>query len=224
MSIARLSPARNPSAICSGVVRSGVVCSGVVRPGVVAALAVAALSACVVIPIDPKTGQPYPVTTTLTPPPVVVVQQPPSMPQNAGMGTGYVGASVMGANGMAGNPGVVNARLYPANEAARVVGLLAATVLDNGQGRGTFSVVYGQTPLSGEATRIGSNYPGFGQLLAQVSGGGVNWAAASGQRGIANAAGGNLSLRCEYLFSRPTQGTGACVGSDGAHFQIHFGG
>jgi hypothetical protein len=178
-------------------------------------LAAAALSACVVVPIDPATGQPYPYpyaqpvpAPAASPPQVVFVQPNAAQPS---------GVSAVNA------PGLVNARLYPANETARAVGLLNATVLDNGQGRGTFNVIYGNTALQGEATRVDRGYPGFGQVLARVQGGAANWSNAQGQRGIANAAGGNASLRCEYLFTSATQGTGACVGSDGAHYQIHFG-
>lgn len=44
-----------------------------------------------------------------------------------------------------------------------------------------------------------------------------------GQRGVANAASANASVRCEYLFTSATQGTGACIVSDGARYQVHFG-
>lgn len=151
----------------------------------------------------------------MAPPPVVVVQPaaPAALVQTAPAALVQAAPTV----------GLIHARLYPANDAARSAGLLTATVLDNGQGRGTFSVMYGQTAMQGEATRISHDHPGFGQLLAQVAGGGANWSNALGQRGLANAAGGGLSLRCEYLFSRVGQGTGACVASDGAQFQMHFG-
>ncbi|MBS7808639.1 hypothetical protein [Variovorax sp. PCZ-1] len=167
-------------------------------------LAVAALSACVIVPMDPKTGRPY---ESATQPPVVVVQQPTP----------------------AASPGIaapqwqtVQARLYPVNEAARNAGILQATVIDNGAGRGSFSVTYQGQALQGEATRVDRQYPGFGQIMSQVQGG-VNWAQAAGQRGIANAASSSYSLRCEYLFTAATQGTGACLASDGARYQIHFG-
>jgi hypothetical protein len=165
-------------------------------------LTVVALSACVVVPLDPKTGQPYGHT-----PQVVVVQQPvgSSPTQSAPAWT------------------TINARLYPVNDAARSAGLLQAAVIDNGTGRGSFTVNYLGQALQGEATRVDRNYPGFGQVLQQVQGG-SSWAQASGQRGIANAANGRNSMRCEYLFSAPGQGTGACLMSDGARYQIHFGG
>jgi hypothetical protein len=168
------------------------------------ALAAAALSACVVVPLDPKTGQPYghgPAS-----PPVVVVQQPAAAPGTA-----------------APTWTTVNVRLYPVNEVARQAGLLAAIVTDNSTGRGSFSVNYLGQSMQGEATRVDRSYPGFGSILQQVQGG-VNWSQAAGQRGIANAASGAHSMRCEYLFTSATQGTGACAVSDGARYQLHFGG
>jgi hypothetical protein len=168
-------------------------------------LAAAALSACVVVPVDPKTGQPY---GHAPQPQVVVVQQPASTAASASTPAPQWQA--------------VNARLYPVNETARSAGILQATVLDNGAGRGSFTVNYQGQALQGEATRVDRNYPGFGQIMSQVQGG-VNWSGAAGQRGIANAANSSNSMRCEYLFTAAGQGTGACVVSDGARYQIHFG-
>jgi hypothetical protein len=161
----------------------------------------AAMTACVIVPMDPKTGRPY---ESVAQPPVVVVQQ--------------------GAPSAVAPPQwqTVSARLYPTNEVARHAGALQASVIDNGAGRGSFTVSYQGALLQGEATRVDRNYPGFGQIMSQVQGG-VNWAQASGQRGIANAANSNSSMRCEYLFTAAGQGTGACVVSDGARYQIHFG-
>jgi hypothetical protein len=162
------------------------------------------LTACVIVPIDPKTGQPY---STHQPPQVVVVQQPQGAPFAAPAQTPV---------------NMLTARLYPMNETARAGGILQSTTADNGQGRGSFSINYlGQT-LQGEATRVDRNYAGFGQVLGQVLGGG-QWASASGQRGVANAASANASMRCEYLFTSANQGTGACIVSDGARYQVHFG-
>ncbi len=172
-------------------------------------LAAAALSACVIVPLDPKTGQPYGQAPS---PSVVVVQQP---------GAPVPASTAAGASAPSWN--ALNARLYPINDTARLAGPLSATVLDNGSGRGSFNVSYGGQAMQGEATRIDRNYPGFGQIMSQVQGG-VNWNQAAGQRGIANAASNRASMRCEYLFTSPGQGTGACVMSDGARYQIHFGG
>jgi hypothetical protein len=164
---------------------------------------VVGLSACVIVPLDPKTGQPY---SAHQPPQVVVVQQPQGAPSGV--------QAPAPAN-------VLSARLYPMNEAARAGGILQSTTVDSGQGRGSFSINYlGQT-LQGEATRVDRNYAGFGQVLSQVLGG--QWANANGQRGVANAASAAASMRCEYLFTSTTQGTGACIVSDGARYQVHFG-
>ena len=165
-------------------------------------LAAAALSACVIVPVDPKTGRPYE-----SAPPVVVVQQQPaqSAPQSS-----------------APQWTALNARMYPVNDIARTAGPLVATVIDNGTGRGSFTLNYLGQNLQGDATRVDRNYPGFGQIMSQVQGG-HGWGQAAGQRGIANAASSSLSMRCEYLFTAPGQGTGACLISDGARFQIHFG-
>jgi hypothetical protein len=168
-------------------------------------LAAAALSACVIVPVDPKTGQPY---GHAPQPQVVVVQQPAASPAPSPAAPQWT---------------TVSARLYPVNDTARSAGILQATVIDNGAGRGSFTVNYQGQALQGEATRVDRNYPGFGQIMSQVQGG-VNWSGAAGQRGIANAANSSNSMRCEYLFTAPGQGTGACVVNDGAKYQIHFGG
>ena len=166
---------------------------------------VVGLTACVIAPLDPKTGQPY--SAHQPPPQVVVVQQPQGAPPGV-----HAPAPAT----------VLSARLYPMNEAARAGGILQSTTVDGGQGRGSFSINYlGQT-LQGEATRVDRNYAGFGQVLGQVLGG-SQWASANGQRGVANAASASASMRCEYLFTSATQGTGACIVSDGARYQVHFG-
>jgi hypothetical protein len=172
-----------------------------------ALLCAAGLSACVIVPIDPKTGQPYPYPNSAAP--SVIVVPAPSSP-----GTVHSTAPATQA---------ITVRLYPTNDAARAVGVVQATVSDNGQGRGSFQVQYATSWLMGDATRVDRNHPGFGEIMNRVAGrsGYTNYA--SGQRGVANAAGTQISLRCEYLFSAAAQGTGACMASDGAHFQLHFG-
>ncbi len=165
---------------------------------------VVGLTACVIVPLDPKTGQPY--SAHQPPPQVVVVQQPQGVPPGV--------QAPAPAN-------ILSARLYPMNETARAGGILQSTTVDSGQGRGSFSINYQGQTLQGEATRVDRNYAGFGQVLSQVLGG--QWANANGQRGVANAASANASMRCEYLFTSATQGTGACIVSDGARYQVHFG-
>jgi hypothetical protein len=165
------------------------------------ALAVA-VTACVIVPLDPKTGRPYETSA-----PVVVVQSP---------------ASAAAPTTAAPSVTVLTARLYPVNDQARLAGILNASTIDTGQARGSFNINYRGETLQGEATRVDRNYPSFGQILSQVQGG-HGWGHAAGQRGIANAASGSYSMRCEYLFTSVNQGTGACVMNDGARYQIHFG-
>ncbi len=170
---------------------------------IAATLAAAALlSACYVVPIDPRTGQPYPAAasregggvTVLTPP------VPAAPPQ----------------------PGLLNVRLYPLNAQANQGGLLNATVVDSHTGRGTFSLAYLGDTLQGEATRVDGNYAAFGRIHNEVLG--TSTRNFSGRRGIANAYGAKgVNVQCEYLISGPTQGTGVCLFSDGAKYQMHFG-
>ena len=76
--------------------------------------------------------------------------------------------------------------------------------------------------LQGEATRVDANYAAFGRLHNEVLGSASrNF---SGRRGIANAFGSKgVNVQCEYLISEPTLGTGVCLFSDGAKYQMHFG-
>lgn len=163
-----------------------------------AVLGAAVLGGCVVVPLDPQTGQPY---GHRAEPPVTVIQPAPQPPQ----------------------PRVLTARLYPLNEAANRAGMLTAVVTDAQGGRGSFTVGYAGDTLQGEATRVDSGYAAFGRVHAQVLGP-MN-RAFSGQRGIANGFGPKgVNAQCEYLITGPGIGTGACLFSDGAKYQMHFGG
>lgn len=168
------------------------------------AAAVAGLSACYVVPIDPRTGQAYPVAAypAREPAGVTVVAPPaPSAPPQ---------------------PGVLSVRLYPLNQQANQGGLLTAIVVDSHTGRGSFTLAYLGDTLQGEATRVDANYAAFGRLHNEVLGSAArNF---SGRRGIANAFGSKgVNVQCEYLISGPTLGTGVCLFSDGAKYQMHFG-
>jgi hypothetical protein len=160
---------------------------------------VAALSACYVVPIDPRTGQPVP----LQPPAQVTVVQPPA-------------AAVP----VPPQPTLLQARLYPMNDVAQSAGFVTASIMDQQVGRGSISLNYRGHWLQGEATRVDANHPGFGRIHSQVLGGPVP--GGNGRRGIANAVGGGLSAQCEYQLSAPGQGVGACLFSDGASYQMHF--
>ncbi|HET9821727.1 MAG TPA: hypothetical protein VFQ16_07865 [Burkholderiaceae bacterium] len=173
------------------------------RTPVVTTLALAAsLTACVVVPIDPRTGQPYPLPPPADGPRTTVVLPPmPTTPAG---------------------PSLITARLYPLNETATQGGMLNAMIVDAHTGRGTITVGYRGDTLQGEATRVDGSYAAFGRVHAEVLGGTPR--ASGGQRGIANAYGAKgVSAQCEYLMTAPSQGTGVCLFSDGAKYQIHFG-
>lgn len=167
---------------------------------------VLALSACVVVPIDPRTGQPYPYPypqasndagrTTVVMPPAA-----PAPPRQS----------------------VLTARLYPLNVQANRGGLLNAVVVDQHTGRGSFTVAYQGDTLQGEATRVDGSYSGFGRIHTEVLGAAPR--STGGQRGIANAFGPKgVNAQCEYVITGPALGTGVCLFSDGATYQLHFGG
>jgi hypothetical protein len=168
------------------------------------AVVAASLSACVVVPLDPRTGQPYPVaapapsTNSVT----YVSTPPPASPPP---------------------PAVLTARLYPLNSQANKTGMLTALVVDQQGGRGNFSLSYQGDNLQGEASRVDAGYAAFGRVHQEALGAQTT-RAFSGQRGIANGVGGKgVSVQCEYLITGQARGTGACVMSDGAHYQMHFG-
>lgn len=172
----------------------------------VTALFIAAgLSACYVVPIDPRTGQPYPTSREggSAPTSVAIITPPasPAPPQQT----------------------VLSARLYPLNPQANQGGMLTAVVVDNHTGRGSFTLAYLGDTLQGEATRVDSAYAAYGRIHQEVLGAGQR--SYSGRRGIANAYGARgTNVQCEYLITGPTLGTGACLFSDGAKYQMHFGG
>jgi len=115
------------------------------------------------------------------------------------------------------------ARLYPLNDTAAQTGMLQATVTDNLNGRGTFSLNFGNELMQGEATRVADNYPGYGRVHQQVYG--QSPRPVSGfRKGIANAAGARGAyVNCEYALNAQSTGTGACIFSNGAKYQLHFG-
>ena len=170
-----------------------------------------ALSACYVVPIDPRTNQPYPTPSreavnapaystpapSMAPSPAIAAQPP--------------------------QPTLVNVRLYPLNAQANKGGLLQAQVVDNNAGHGTFTVPYLGDLLQGESTRVDAGYPSFGIVHQQVLGAAPR--TVSGRRGVANAHGvRGVNAQCEYVLTGPGSGTGVCQFSDGANYQMHFGG
>lgn len=160
------------------------------------------LSACYVIPVDPRTGQAY----------------PPMQPRDPSGGVPALPVAPV-----APAPVLVDVRLYPLNTPANKAGLLKAQVLDNSAGHGTFTVSYLGDTLQGESTRVDANYAPFGRIYQQVLGSSLR--ASNGRRGIANAFGPRgTNAQCEYVITGPASGTGVCLFSDGASFQMHFGG
>ena len=173
----------------------------------VAGLSAALLSACYVVPIDPRTGQGYPIAT----------------PHAHDVAQGRVTVITPPMAAAPPQQSVLTARMYPLNAQANAGGLLSAVVVDNHTGRGSFSVVYLGDTLQGEATRVDAGYAAFGRIHAEVFG--PLPRSFSGRRGIANGFGARgVNAQCEYLVTGPSLGTGACVFSDGAKYQMHFGG
>ena len=168
----------------------------------------AVLSACYVIPMNPDGSPawqylpPAAVAPGLAPTPVVAV---PAAPPGPPM------------------PAMYQARLYPMNEQAAQSGQLLATITDLHTGRGMLTMNLGDEYLSGEATRVSDAHPGFGAVYEKVLKAPIRMK--SGQpKGIANAIGSRGTwVNCEYVLERSGRGTGACLMSNGAAYQIHFG-
>lgn len=169
-----------------------------------ACLAAASLAACVAAPVDLRTGQPivWPGVVPARDGPLFVpvpVTPPPAV--------------------------VYTARLYPINQIASRAGMLTAVVTDGHAGRGNITLSYLGDTLQGEASRVEPGNPAFGRIHREVLGawGGQDGNGA-GRRGIANAYGARgVSAQCEYVLTGASQGTGACLFSDGARYQLHFG-
>jgi hypothetical protein len=167
-----------------------------------------ALSACYVVPIDPRTGQPY----------------PPTSRESVNVSSGYsVPAAAPAVPAQPPAPTLINVRLYPLNAQANKGGLLSAQVVDNNAGHGSFTVPYLGDTLQGESTRVDASYPSFGIVHQQVLG--ASPRTVTGRRGVANAHGSRgVNAQCEYVLTGPGSGTGVCQFSDGAYYQMHFGG
>lgn len=171
-----------------------------------AAGAALALAACYVIPVDPRTGQPYPTAV-----------------RDGGYAQAPTAAAIPLPAPQPTLPTQLSVRLYPLNAQANTAGLLSAQVVDNNAGHGSFSVPYRGDLLQGESTRVDNNYAAFGTIYQQVLG--PSPRSFTGRRGIANAHGARgVNAQCEYVLTGPGAGTGVCRFSDGANYQMHFGG
>jgi hypothetical protein len=171
----------------------------------------AGLAACYVIPMNPD-GSPawqyLPPGVVLAPPAAphaVAVPMPPAAPT------------------LPPGPSSYQARLYPMNDLAAKSGQLVATITDLHTGRGMLSMNLAGEYLSGEATRVSDSHPGFGSVYEKVLRTPIK--VTPGQpKGIANATGSRGTwVNCEYVLEGGGRGTGACLMSNGAAYQIHFG-
>lgn len=170
------------------------------------------LPGCYVVPVQVEEGKP-PVYAYVSAPPGNSAQP---APRSATLPVAVATAPAQ--------PASIHVRLYPANDAAARLGPLQGIVTDNLSGRGTFSVHAQGEQMQGEASRVPEHFPGFGRLIADTLGDTpVN--VPGGRRGIANAYGTRGGYaNCEYVLSSGSTGTGACVFSNGARYQLHFGG
>ncbi len=95
---------------------------------------------------------------------------------------------------------VYTARLYPVNESASSMGRIAGTISNPERGHGEFSFSDGSETYAGEATR-----------------------APNSAKGNANAAGNRGGyVKCDYTMSSANLGTGTCVFSSGARYDMHI--
>lgn len=177
------------------------------RAAVLAAGIAAGLSACYVIPMNPD-GSPawqYLPPSAMPPPASYPVVAVPAMPAAPPM------------------PSTYQARLYPMNEQAATTGQLMATITDLQTGRGMLTMNMGNELLSGEATRVADGHPGFGTVYEKVLKRPIQLQPGL-PKGVANATGSRGTwVNCEYVLERGGRGPGACLMSNGAAYQIHFG-
>jgi hypothetical protein len=155
------------------------------------AFAAASLTGCYVVPVAPD-GRPIyaaPAGPAAAVPGYVVPNAPPR---------DYAFSN-------AATPNVLQARLYPSNDAATQTGMLSGTVTNMMTGKGRFELDYRGELLVGEATRSPSSI--------------------DPRHGVANAYGQRGTyMSCDYRMSTPYQGTGTCSVSSGALYQVHIGG
>ncbi len=153
-----------------------------------------ALTGCYVVPMNPDGSPSYPAIAV--PAPVGVVGAP----------SAYRSATVAAPAPVLPNapmPTALQARLYPSNDIATQIGMLAGTVTNMMNGKGRFQLDYKGEILVGEATRVSSDE----------------------RSGVANAYGQNgMYMQCAYRMSTPYQGAGTCKLSNGAQYQVHLGG
>jgi len=159
---------------------------------VAGSVAAVGLTGCYVVPVAPDGTPLYPAVQV----PAIAVPPPPSYVAPGAPPPSYAMPTPAA-------PAVLQARLYPSNDAATQTGMLSGTVTNMMTGKGRFELDYRGEILVGEATRV----PG------------------DERRGIANAYGQRGTfMNCDYHMSTPYQGTGTCNLSSGAKCQVHIGG
>jgi len=169
------------------------------------------LTGCYVVPVQVEEGRPPVYAYAPVPPGPTTAQGPRTAPAAAP----YVPLAAV--------PSAIHVRLYPLNDAAAKLGPLQGIVTDGQSGRGTFTVHAAGEPMQGEATRVPNEFPGFGRVIADALGD-AHAQPSGGRRGIANAYGSRGAYaNCEYVLSGTATGTGACIFSNGARYQLHFG-
>ena len=160
------------------------------RLAVAVAAPALALTGCYVVPIAPDGTPVYPYSYNTS----YSYNAPP-----------YAAAMVPARPAVAGPPpaALLNARLYPVNEAATETGMMTGTVTNMMTGKGRFQLDYKGELLTGEATRVSGDE----------------------RSGVANAYGSRGTyMSCEYKMSSPYQGAGLCTLSNGAKYEVHLGG
>jgi hypothetical protein len=94
------------------------------------------------------------------------------------------------------------ARLYPINDVATEIGMVAGSVTALAEGKARLQFNYRGESLVGEATRVSGD----------------------DRKGIATAwAPSGAFMMCEYQMSSQVRGAGTCNFSDGARYQVHVG-
>lgn len=95
---------------------------------------------------------------------------------------------------------VYTARLYPVNDVASSMGRITGTISNPERGHGEFAFLVGNESYAGEATR-----------------------APNSAKGSANAAGNRGGyVKCDYTMSSAALGTGSCIFSSGARYDMHI--
>jgi hypothetical protein len=94
------------------------------------------------------------------------------------------------------------ARLYPINDVATEIGMVAGTITAVAEGKARLQFNYRGESLVGEATRVSGEE----------------------RKGVATAwAPSGAFMTCEYQMSSLVRGAGTCNFSDGARYQVHVG-